>query len=692
LAGSLYKELTRRNVFKVVLGYIILGWAVLQVADILVPAFNLPDWTITFLVIIGLLGVPFVIFFAWAFEITPDGIKRDHDVNPEDSISHLTGHKIDYTVKGLLIVALGFFAFDKFVLDPSRDAELVQITTDSVNAQNEESAKAVFSDNSIAVLPFANRSNIEDDLYFTDGIHDDILTQLAKVKDMKVVSRTSVMKFRSTDKTIPEIGRELGVTTILEGGVQRAGKRIRINAQLIDVATDEHLWAETFDREMTIDNLFDIQSDITKHIVRAVKGQLNPEEASSLDNKMTKSLAAWEAYSQARLLLRSSGYNAEKYLATLPLAKEAVRLDPEFLPALLMYANIHGLLYWTNVDTSDERKKMARTALDKAIAIAPTSAEVLLAQGEYAYRFDKNYQSALDFQQQALQDNSSDAQILEAIALTQRRLGKWDDAAENLLLASKLAPDNQSIISATASTLSAMRDVKRLQLFLATVRARFPKDSDLGAIAADLAIWDEGNLAKAQKIFQKVTPNAGSEYVSTTLRLAWLEGDLSALLSALSNPEVLTYLNRYPGSEERARGLAYHEYGKKQLAAVEFNKLVDSLDVISHEQEPLYFALQLVNIATAKALLGNADDAIALAEQALGLFSQAIDKTDGVIIDRAVCYVLALVGQHDEALILLEKLLNTPNGFKRWHLYLDPRWDFFRDDERFNQLIKPLNI
>lgn len=692
MAGSLYKELTRRNVFKVVLGYIILGWAVLQVADILVPAFNLPDWTITFLVIIGLLGVPFVIFFAWAFEITPDGIKRDHDVNPEDSISHLTGHKIDYTVKGLLIVALGFFAFDKFVLDPSRDAELVQITTDSVNAQNEESAKAVFSDNSIAVLPFANRSNIEDDLYFTDGIHDDILTQLAKVKDMKVVSRTSVMKFRSTDKTIPEIGRELGVTTILEGGVQRAGKRIRINAQLIDVATDEHLWAETFDREMTIDNLFDIQSDITKHIVRAVKGQLNPEEASSLDNKMTKSLAAWEAYSQARLLLRSSGYNAEKYLATLPLAKEAVRLDPEFLPALLMYANIHGLLYWTNVDTSDERKKMARTALDKAIAIAPTSAEVLLAQGEYAYRFDKNYQSALDFQQQALQDNSSDAQILEAIALTQRRLGKWDDAAENLLLASKLAPDNQSIISATASTLSAMRDVKRLQLFLATVRARFPKDSDLGAIAADLAIWDEGNLAKAQKIFQKVTPNAGSEYVSTTLRLAWLEGDLSALLSALSNPEVLTYLNRYPGSEERARGLAYHEYGKKQLAAVEFNKLVDSLDVISHEQEPLYFALQLVNIATAKALLGNADDAIALAEQALGLFSQAIDKTDGVIIDRAVCYVLALVGQHDEALILLEKLLNTPNGFKRWHLYLDPRWDFFRDDERFNQLIKPLNI
>ncbi|NOR18695.1 MAG: adenylyl cyclase, partial [Xanthomonadales bacterium] len=292
---SLFAELKRRNVFRVGIAYMVVAWLVLQVADVVINNIGAPDWVFQAIMLVLGLGFPLVLIFAWAFEMTPEGLQKEKDVDRSQSITGKTGRKLDFTIIGVLIMVAAYFVWEsRFQVDEASTISSAP-TVIPANAGNTN-----FDDNSIAVLPFANRSNVDDDLFFTDGIHDDLLTQLAKISGLKVISRTSVMEYRETTKKIPEIARELGVSKILEGGVQRAGKRIRINAQLIDVATDQHLWAETFDREMTIENLFDIQSEITRQIVSAVKLELTETQQRSLARVPTNNLQAYENYLQAR--------------------------------------------------------------------------------------------------------------------------------------------------------------------------------------------------------------------------------------------------------------------------------------------------------------------------------------------------------------------------------------------------------
>ena len=271
--STIFKELSRRNVIRVAVAYTIASWFIAQIADVVLNNIGAPDWVIQALFLLLLIGFVAALIISWAFEITPEGIKRERDVVGDDSITHLTAKKLDYIT---LAAAVGVAIM--FVWPQSADDQPATASVSNSTNTNISDVAANVDDQSIAVLPFANRSNRDEDLFFTDGIHDDLLTQLAKIKGLKVISRTSVMQYRDTDKRIPEIAQELGVAKVLEGGVQRAGKRIRINAQLIDVATDQHLWAETFDREMTIDNLFDIQTEITRHIVAAIKGELTTAE------------------------------------------------------------------------------------------------------------------------------------------------------------------------------------------------------------------------------------------------------------------------------------------------------------------------------------------------------------------------------------------------------------------------------
>ncbi len=285
---SFFAELKRRNVIRVGIAYVIVAWLILQFADVVLNNIEAPGWVFQVIMLVLGIGLPLALFFAWAFEMTPEGLKKEKDVDRSQSIAPQTGKKLNNTILVLLALAVTYLLFDKFSgpAQPGSDHFSQQTASQTTDA-NEKSALTPRShrparsrSTPIAVLPFANRSDEKEDLFFTDGIHDDLLTQLAKIDDLKVISRTSVMKYRDTEKTIPEIAAELGVTTILEGGIQRAGKRIRINAQLIDVATDEHLWAETFDREMTMENIFDIQTEITRQIVTAVKGELERNRAT----------------------------------------------------------------------------------------------------------------------------------------------------------------------------------------------------------------------------------------------------------------------------------------------------------------------------------------------------------------------------------------------------------------------------
>ncbi|MBW2693899.1 MAG: hypothetical protein JRE57_14900, partial [Deltaproteobacteria bacterium] len=236
---SLMTELRRRNVFRVGVAYAIVGWLLIEVASVLLPTFDAPAWVMKAFSSLVILGFPLTLIIAWAFELTPEGLKREAEVDRTDSTTHVTGRKLDFAIIGLLVVAVVYFAVDKFVLE-----------------QPEFTSESVAREKSIAVLPFANRSANEADAFFVDGMHDDILTHVSKIRSLKVISRTSVMDYRGTTKNMKTIGRELDVATILEGGVQRSGSQVRINVQLINAETDEHLWAEIYDRKLTAENLF----------------------------------------------------------------------------------------------------------------------------------------------------------------------------------------------------------------------------------------------------------------------------------------------------------------------------------------------------------------------------------------------------------------------------------------------------
>ena len=278
---SFFSELRRRNVYRVAAAYLVVAWLLMQISDVVLGNIAAPGWIFQVLMLFLAIGLPIAMVFAWAFEMTPDGLRRERDVARSKPVAQHARRKLDRIIIGLLAVAVVYFVGDKWLWNNEQ-------TTSDPPATLEKS---------IAVLPFSNRSAIVEDVHFVDGIHDDILTQLAKLSSLdKVISRTSTEQYRKTGKPILQIGEELGVATILVGAVQRAGNRVRINVQLINAATDEHLWAETFDREFSLENLFEIQTEIAREVVSALHGVLTSDDEKRLAAMPTEVLEAYEQF------------------------------------------------------------------------------------------------------------------------------------------------------------------------------------------------------------------------------------------------------------------------------------------------------------------------------------------------------------------------------------------------------------
>jgi TolB-like protein/Tfp pilus assembly protein PilF len=365
---SFFEELKRRNVFRVAVAYLVAAWLLLQVTETVVPILDLPVWISQAILLLIVVGFVLALILAWAYELTPDGVKREKDVDRAESVTARTGRKLDFVIIGVLSVALAFFALDRFVWHEH---------------DNETLNQSAALEKSIAVLPFENRSADESDAYFVDGIHDDILTQLHKLSGIdKVISRTSVERYRDTDLRIPEIAAELGVATILEGGVQRAGNRVRITVQLIGAADDQHLWAENFDRELTTENVFEIQSEISTAIARALQATLTAEESSDLATLPTASLDAYDAYLVGRHVMRTRRLEdleeAQRHF------EQAIEIDPEFALAYTGLAdaiNLHVMFSWVYQGLSRETAGVA-SAIDRAERAARRALEINPRIGE----------------------------------------------------------------------------------------------------------------------------------------------------------------------------------------------------------------------------------------------------------------------------------------------------------------------
>jgi len=357
---TVFKELSRRNVVRAGIAYLVVAWIIVQVADVVLENIGAPSWVMQTIMLVTALGFPAVLIFSWAFEVTPEGIKRESEVDRSESITRVTGRKLDRVIIGLLVIAVAYFAWES--------------RTGSVAPDGSGPG-----DLSVAVLPFENRSNRDEDLFFTAGMHDDLLTTLSKIGSLKVISRTSVMEYRDTTKKIPEIAKELGVTKILEGGVQRSGNMVRINMQLIEAATDEHLWAEIYDREVTAENLFAIQTEVSRAIAEALHAALTPEDHKRIDTMPTDSLEAYDAYWRGRQL--SDTRETARLEQAMEHYRRATELDPDFA---LAWVGLADTYYWLSsygsyaaADTFDVRQD----AIDKALAINPELGEAYASLG-----------------------------------------------------------------------------------------------------------------------------------------------------------------------------------------------------------------------------------------------------------------------------------------------------------------------
>jgi len=347
---SLVSELKRRNVFKVTAAYIIVAWLLLQVSDTLVPALHLPEWFHSGVAFVLIMGFPIAIIFAWAFELTPEGLKKEKEVDRSQSIAHETGKKLDYSIIAVLVIAV-VFLIGKIWFGDDNAA--------TVSASNAEK--------SIAVLPFDNRSADEEDAeFFAAGVHDELLTLLSRLGDLKVISRTSVERL-DQDLSIPEIGALLGVVTVLEGQVQRAGNRLRINVQLINVAEEDHLWATTYDRELTASNVFDVQSDIARTIANELDVKLSEKDDALLRTVPTNNMEALQSYMLGRQLIERG--NFESYEKATHYLSEATKLDPDYAEAWVAIAYANSRMFQTGLIGLQHYIAAAAPSIDRALKL-----------------------------------------------------------------------------------------------------------------------------------------------------------------------------------------------------------------------------------------------------------------------------------------------------------------------------------
>ena len=497
---SLFNELKRRNVLRVGTAYIVASWLVIQVVETIFPAFGFGDAAIRIVVIVVAIAFIPALVFSWVFELTPEGLKKEIDVDREQSLTPLTGKRLDRFIMVLLAFALGYFAFDKFVLDPARDDLIIETARQEGRT---EALEKSWSERSIAVLPFANRSALEEDVFFVDGVHDDLLTLLSKLGDLKVISRTSVEKFRGTGLSIPEVAAQLGVATILEGAVQRAGGQVRVNVQLIDAGTDGHLWAETYDRELTAQNIFAIQSDIARAIAGALQAVLSTEEESRVAAVPTSNFAAYEEYLRGRQILVS------RTIPDIRTAAEhfhkSIELDAGYAMAYVGLADAYFLLRYYGDMSVAETNPLLESAVSSALELDPELGEAHTAYAAMLENKGRLYEAVAAYEQ-AIELAPGYATSYHWLAeLWRGRLRDPDPALPLIMQALKLDPLSPVINITVAETL---RDLGRRNEALAQIDHAIevaPTYPSAYIIKAYTLAGSFGKLAQALRLFDYAT-------------------------------------------------------------------------------------------------------------------------------------------------------------------------------------------
>jgi TolB-like protein/Flp pilus assembly protein TadD len=683
---SLFAELKRRNVFRVAAAYVVFSWLTLQIGDVLFEFMDVPDWAGRILIAFLILAFIPALFFAWAFELTPEGIKKEADVDRSQSITDHTGRRLDYITLAALAGVVALVLVDRSITrTPDQAGDSAAIIEDS--AKSDSAPAPVQEDSnrrSIAVLPFTNRSAESDTAYFVDGIHDDLLTHLARIGDLKVISRTSVMEYRDTTKNLKQIGSELGVTTILEGAVQRAGNRVRINAQLIDAETDEHLWADIFDRELSVENIFDIQSDIARSIAQALAATLSPEVGERLDSIPTTNQEAYDLYLRA-LSMDISG-DPNRHTAAINVIRQAVETDPGFALAYSELGRLQTDQYWF-FDRDPETLAKARESHQRAMELAPDDPRVLINWGEHLYHGYLDYEGALEVLDRASRLLPNDAELYFTRGAIRRRQGRFEDAIKDFHRTIELNPRSAFASAELANTYAAVLDIENAKIWQ---QRTIDLDHDtyfslLTFILVDLAVL--GETRSAREYFDRHQGEAWANFLYSS--------ELQVLMASREYERAMNRIDAWPSDllggqqtfEPRslARARVWYAMGQPQTAANHAEVALPVIEAFLANNPEDEMALSAR--ADALAILGRTEEALAESARAIAAYSLDVDAFGGLIQRQRDVVLRAMVLDSEAAGQAVDLYLQLPGvGTTFDALMLGSVFDRHRDHPEFVRL------
>src|SRR5437773_8521750 len=467
------EEVKRRKVYRVAAAYVIAAGGIIQLASAAFPAWELPNWALRLVIVLLLLGFPIALILAWAYDITAEGVR------PTPAIAAPRSHRRRNVIM-LVATGVAVSAAAGFFLLPRASAHKI--------------------DKSIALLPFDNLSDEKENAYFADGIQDDVLTNLSKIGDLKVISRTSVMPYRGKASNVREIAKALGVATILEGSVRRIGNRVRVNVQLINAENDEHIWAEDYDRDLI--DVFAIQTDLAKKITGELQAKLSPAEKAQMERKPTENGEAYLAFVQAQNL-QCAVEDFDKLKQSEQLYERAVQLDPNFALALARSSLLQSWIVHT-FDRTSERREKARTLAERALRLQPDLAEAHLAVGFSYYYGDNNYDAALREFEIAQSGLPNESEAYLAIGAIQRRQGKWAESNANLEKAVSLNPKDIFALQNLAFNYQMLRNFEMANKTIDRALASDPTALGPLEIKCQLAVAEKGDFSVAERAFDAV--------------------------------------------------------------------------------------------------------------------------------------------------------------------------------------------
>lgn len=674
-------ELRRRNVFRAAAAYAVMGWITAQVANIFFPALQLPDWTVTLVVVLLLLGFPVALFLAWAYEITPEGIRREGEMEQHiRSPSEASSKSLDVLVIVLLLAALGVFVGERIWSGQWSGRAPVET--------------AMTARPLVVVLPFRNLGRSEDE-YFADGITDEISTRLTRLDQLGLIARTSALQYKDTAKSIPEIAEELGVDYILEGTVRWAhlpdgSSRVRVTPQLIRASEASPIWADSLEEPLV--NVFELQARIAERVAEAMDIAVLEPDKQILRAEPTRDLEAYDFYLRGLEYFWRSELEEDFRLAQ-RMFEAALQRDPDFALAHAMLSRVHTRKWWWHFDRSPERLESAKQAVHRALKLDPDLLEGRLAMGWFYYHGLLQYEPALAEFEAVRARVSEVPDVFLGMGSVQRRQGLWKEAAENYERAVRLDPRSATLNSWVGQTYFYLRDYTTAEHYLRRAIALAPELHWSYANLSSNYLAADQNTRRARTVLEQalraVREDAASAWIQGYLiRLDVFDRDLEGARRRAAAADWGVLQNQYQFEPvDLWRGMIAMWLGSPEEAGAHFESarvlIVKSLEDEFPEDPRVFTALGI-----AHAGLGEFELAIELGEKGHELMPMEREAMRGAFRVEELARIYAMAGEHDAAIETLEPLLARPSHFSVADLRLDPVWDPLRDHPGFKRLLE----